>query len=293
MKNISRLLIILLSASFILSSCEDEDVLNLPDFTVPVILLSDNTSGVIIISDVGTPAEATFNFTLDAENFDGSSDGHKFYVGRSGTTSTLIDVTLIATFSGGGTGEIVTIQGSELPSSQNITLAQLASAVGVPISDMGGGDSFVITYEYRIDSNNSGNILLVTTPGNDYCGGSTNEGEFCTMRVDIVCQLAEVVTDPFPGDYVVDMVDSYGDGWNGATIEATLDGAVTVLTVEGGTGGPVNFNVPAGSSSLGFVFTSGDWDSEITWEISDPAGNSMATGGPSPPIGPITLSVCL
>ena len=259
MKNISRLLVILLSASFILSSCEDEDVQRFPDFVTPVVLLADNTSATIVISDVGTPAEATLDFTLDAENFDGASDGHKFFVGRSGATSTLIDVTFIANYSGAAgsaSGDLFTLQASELPSSQSITLTQLSNAVGIPVGDMNGGDVIVISYTYRIDADNSGDIRELGTPSADYCGGFTDEGEFCNMRVEIVCALQTEVIDPFPGDYTLEMSDSFGDGWNGATLEVDLDGVVTPYFIADGGSASANVTVSAGTGSMTISFTS-------------------------------------
>ena len=79
--------------------------------------------------------------------------------------------------------------------------------------------------------------------------------------------------------YVIDMQDSYGDGWNGASIAVNVNG--TVLANWGLTSGS------AGSDSLetlngdvvDFLFTGGSWDSEITFQITDPAGNNIYNGG--------------
>ena len=79
--------------------------------------------------------------------------------------------------------------------------------------------------------------------------------------------------------YVVDMQDSYGDGWNGASIAVNVNG--TVLANWGLSSGA------AGSDSLetlngdvvDFIFTGGSWDSEITFQITDPAGNNIYNGG--------------
>ena len=37
---------------------------------------------------------------------------------------------------------------------------------------------------------------------------------------------------PFPGDYVIDMHDSYGDGWNGASVSVEIDGVTTHYTLD-------------------------------------------------------------
>ncbi len=291
MKHISRLFILFLSASVIFSACEDEDVLRAPDFYTPVVLLATNvTNNVWETSEL---PDAAFTFTLDEENFDGAADGHKFFVGRSGTTSTLIDVTLLGSLNGGPATPLVTYQASQLPVQVNLSASVVASAFGLSVSDLTPGDVIAVTYEYNIDADNSGTIYTLGTPGNDYCGGFTNEGEWCTFTISIVCSLADVVQDPFPGDYVINFEDSYGDGWNGATIEATVDGVTTAYTLEGGSSGSATVNIPAGTSTLSFAFTSGDWDSEISYQILDPAGNVMASAVPTPAVGGITLAVCL
>ncbi len=291
MKNISRLLILFLSASVLFTACEDEDVLRAPDFYTPVVLLATNvTNNVWETSEL---PDAAFTFTLDEENFDGAADGHKFFVGRSGTTSTLIDVTLLAALNGGSAQPVATFQASELPAQVSISASDVANTFGIGVDDLAPGDVIAITYEYNIDADNSGTVYKLGTPGNDYCGGFTNEGEWCTFTISIVCSLADVVQNPFPGDYVLEFQDSYGDGWNGATIEATIDGVTTAYTLEAGSGGNAIVNVPDGTSTLEFAFTSGDWDSEITYQIIDPAGNEMASAGPTPAVGTITLSVCL
>ena len=79
--------------------------------------------------------------------------------------------------------------------------------------------------------------------------------------------------------YVIDMQDSYGDGWNGASIAVNVNG--TTLATWGLSSGA------AGSDSLetlngdvvDFSFTGGSWDSEITFQITDPAGNNIYNGG--------------
>ena len=188
MKNISRLLIMLLSASFLLSSCEDEDVQRFPDFTIPVVLLATNVSGEFGWSDLNN---ANYSFTLDAENFDGAADGHKFFVGRSGTTSTLIDVTLFINF---GTEQAVleTFQASELPTTVEVSPTRATSLLGLDISSLEKGDSFLITYEYTIDADNTGNTIVLGTPGADYCGGFTDQGEFCSLGISVTGDELEV-----------------------------------------------------------------------------------------------------
>lgn len=95
------------------------------------------------------------------------------------------------------------------------------------------------------------------------------------------------------GNWTLKMEDSYGDGWNGAAITAVIDGVSTDHTLADGLSGTKIVNVPAGSKTLKFLFKSGDWDSEVTFEILAPNGNVAGKGGPTPKVGEIVLNACV
>ncbi len=80
--------------------------------------------------------------------------------------------------------------------------------------------------------------------------------------------------------YIVTMYDSYGDGWNGAYLEVKRNG-----TFVGNLQCFTSFNIDSVYSQTGdnieFTFYSGNWDSEITFNIKDPQGNIL-TSGPAP-----------
>lgn len=95
------------------------------------------------------------------------------------------------------------------------------------------------------------------------------------------------------GNWTLKMSDSYGDGWNGAAVTAVINGVSTNYTLDDGPSGTHTINVPAGSQTLKFLFKSGDWDEEVTFEILAPNGNKAATGGPTPKVGEIILNACV
>ncbi len=111
----------------------------------------------------------------------------------------------------------------------------------------------------------------------------------CKIDWTIVC--ADAIAEP-PGDYIIVMNDSYGDGWNGAAIRVVEDGTETDYTLDSGSSTTITVTVPDGVSTLTFEFISGDWDSEVTFTITSPKGNVIAKGGPSPGVGEITLDLC-
>ncbi len=92
------------------------------------------------------------------------------------------------------------------------------------------------------------------------------------------------LTIPGTGDYKVRLHDTYGDGWDVASLDVLVNG-VTVLnniTLPNGTG-PLDFpfNANAGDHVV-TVYTAGSWPGENWYEILDHGNNVLATDGPPP-----------
>ena len=80
--------------------------------------------------------------------------------------------------------------------------------------------------------------------------------------------------------YVVDMQDSYGDGWNGAAIEVSINGVlVTSFTIATGAAAIDSISTYTGDN-VSFDFVSGTWDTEITFTITAPDGTNVGSYGP-------------
>ena len=92
-------------------------------------------------------------------------------------------------------------------------------------------------------------------------------------------------TELLVGDacYSIDMYDSYGDGWNSASITVWEDGAevdsFTLDYFDGSEGSDTYCGTD--SSSIEFTFNSGSYDYEIDFEITDPDGATIAAGSGS------------
>ncbi len=146
------------------------------------------------------------------------------------------------------------------------------------------GDAFQIRWEFTTDDgrvfDNWGISVCTEFPGAN-----------CSVNWAAICN--PVIEEP-EGDYVITMEDSYGDGWNGASIIVSLNGVETEYTVSEAQEdfNEVTITAPPGSTSLTFEFKGGDYDSEVTYQIVSPKGNVIAKGGPSPPVGEITLNLC-
>lgn len=113
-------------------------------------------------------------------------------------------------------------------------------------------------------------------------------GANCAVNWATVC--SQIIAQP-AGDYTLKMVDSYGDGWNGAAIKVVVNGVGTNYTAAG-TGATTVVTVPGGTTTLTFEWVSGSFDSECTFQIISQKGNIIAKGGPSPKAGVLILDLC-
>ncbi|MBC8464170.1 MAG: hypothetical protein H8D62_00670, partial [Bacteroidetes bacterium] len=81
-------------------------------------------------------------------------------------------------------------------------------------------------------------------------------------------------------DHTLDLVDSWGDGWNGGSLEVTVDGVATAYTIDAGTAATYTVTVPDGMS-VDLAYTAGGWANENSFTFTDCNGNvlaSMASG---------------
>jgi len=88
-------------------------------------------------------------------------------------------------------------------------------------------------------------------------------------------------------DHTFVMNDSYGDGWNGSTVDLSVDGVVIAEAItaidSGGVGTPsteeYTFSAQEGSSITLSNWTTGSWTGEVSWSILDGTGLELASGG--------------
>jgi hypothetical protein len=194
-----------------------------------------------------------------------------------------------------------------------VTLGEASSAAG--ISNYGVGDNYLMRLE------------LVLTDGRSFSSSSTSgslQGSYFSSPfswgVPILCQ-------PVDGDYLVDMQDSYGDGWqtdagnggsglkavltlaDGSTlieevgmcspygadnIGTAMDPAMGICTGPASTsfyGATATVTIPAGTQLAVWQWP-GDTYGEISFQIYGPAGNLLLdTGGPGAGTGAGQLDV--
>ena len=96
-------------------------------------------------------------------------------------------------------------------------------------------------------------------------------------------------------DYSFNLSDSYGDGWNGATVDVSVNGSIFASAVTGADMGGLANAGPCGTVSIpvsnGNIISltnwvSGSYDTEISWNITDVNGSIVASGifGDSPSV---------
>ncbi len=110
------------------------------------------------------------------------------------------------------------------------------------------------------------------------------DGDLVSFNWEVV--VADVAAGS-PACYSLEMRDSFGDGWNGASVQVREDGtsignfSVSLAQSSAATG---NFCVADGAL-VELYFTGGTWDSEVSYDLIDAGGNvlfsqSQIPGGP-------------
>lgn len=117
-------------------------------------------------------------------------------------------------------------------------------------------------------------------------------GANCSFNWAVVC--SQDIPIPAGGGTIrIDGQDSYGDGWNGAAINVVIDGVTTAYTFTSGASDGWDIVLTGSESEIYFEFVSGDWDSEVTFQITYTDGATViASWGPSPPEGRVVVNLC-
>ncbi len=165
-----------------------------------------------------------------------------------------------------------------------LTLTEIADALGLNPGNYTGGDSFTIRFEINLTD---GRRFSNDNTGATVAGGSFFRSPFI-YTVNVNC----VPLAPIPGDYIIEYIDLYGDGWNGGFITVTIDGESTNYSLDSGDFGEDIFNVPDGTVSLELTYTAGNWEAENIYTIYAPGDVIAASDGPGPLPGVIVLSLC-
>lgn len=180
------------------------------------------------------------------------------------------------------------------------TFQEVLDALGLISGQYDGGDQIILRLE------------LVLTDGRSYtndAGGTVSGGSFFSSPFQY-SNLLVCLGAPPAGDWVVNMHDSFGDGWQtndpngGPGITITLDtGEVfevglcspyvpdTYECTNDFSNGSATVTIPVGTLSADWFFP-GDVYGEISFEIYAPSGNQVAAYGTGSAAGSIALNLC-
>ncbi len=256
-------------------SCEDDEKNRLDEFQLGgFVRFAEPFPTIVNIATLDEAAGITVSATLEAP------DGNVASYSMEASANVGGDIYGPVAF-----GETVT----SFPSSLTITMTELAATLGFDIVDVGFADTFSFTGTVVNDQG----VVYTSDPltfdsDTNEAGGGNNSGDLLAeagyrnafeFEFAIPCPPNN---DPISGDWTIEMTDLYGDGWDGAFLTVEIDGASTNYTIVDGDSATHTFTVPAGTGVLRISYTSGAWEEEHIYTITNPNAQTFGSFGPEP-----------
>lgn len=144
----------------------------------------------------------------------------------------------------------------------------MLDVIGISADIIDGGDLFILRYDLNLTDGRS--FTDVDTGVNVRTTSHTTPFRYSSV---VVCFKV-----PEPGDWILEMEDVYGDGWNGGVITVSIDGVETDYAASGSTT-TATITIPDGTSRLLFTYTAGDWEGENLYTFTDPNGVVVLSDG--------------
>jgi len=202
-KQLNKIVLLLLSV-VVLSSCDSDDkainqVFDGVEYGAVLRKLE-----IVSASYNLTDLNSAFTITVEEqdEEYGALLSEVDVYVSRSGNEAMAFSVPASA-FTIGDKGLPVT--------TISVTLGQALTALGL-------GSNYDVGDVYGI------RLSLKLTDGREFSAASASGSLQGSYFASPFYYTAPILCTPKPGDYVVDMQDSYGDGWQGDGIKVTFDG---------------------------------------------------------------------
>jgi len=162
------------------------------------------------------------------------------------------------------------------------TLAEAVAAMGLSNTEFAPADVAVFDLELELTD---GRKFDAGDMGGSVTGGFFNSPMTYSGLI-IGCP-------PEPGDYVVKMKDSYGDGWQSDRgIVASIDGTETDILLANGTEGTFTLTVPPGTMELKWTYTGDSFPGEVSFDIVGPGGEELGNFS-NPAVGILPVLLCL
>lgn len=217
---------------------------------------------------VGCPLNGSWTLTI-TDNL-GIDNGYVFFWGIDINPSYFPDVTTFTPVIGMGTD-------STFWTGPNIS----------PVSADGNIVSFtpdaVGQYDFTFSAiNNFGcvqdtTVSVTVTPGPEVDAG--DDLVICTDSLQLSGGIAGVPPPPDNCDYTLEMLDTFGDGWNGFSVTILQDGVVVgTYTFPTGTSSTATINLNHGAT-IQINATGGTFDNEVSYNLINPAGEIVFSDG--------------
>ena len=268
-KQLNKIVLLLLSV-VVLSSCESDDkaidqVFDGVEYGAVLRKLE-----IVSASYNLTDLNSAFTITVEEqdEEYGALLSEVDVYVSRSGNEAMAFSVPASA-FTIGDKGLPVT--------TISVTLGQALDALGL-------GSNYDVGDVYGI------RLSLKLTDGREFSAASASGSLQGSYFASPFYYTAPILCTPKPGDYVVDMQDSYGDGWQGDGIKVTFDGGprdaevVYIDMLSSYDGGPgccswtdysETLNVPVGTEGFAWEYMGDSYPGEVSFQIYAPDGSLL------------------
>jgi hypothetical protein len=270
-KQLNKIVLLLLSV-IVISSCESDDKVIDQVFDGisygAVLRKIEITSGSYNLSDLNS----AFSIIVEEqdEEYGALLSEVDVYVSKGGNEALAKTVPASA----------FTIGDKGLPVAEiSVTLGESITALGLG-SNYGVGDEFTIRLSVKL------------TDGREFSASSVSGSIEGSYFASPFVYTSAILCTPKPGDYVVDMQDSYGDGWQGDGIKVTFDGGprdgeeVFIDMLSSGSGGPAccswtesteTLNVPEGTVGFAWEYTGDIFPGEVSFQIYAPDGSLLGS----------------
>ena len=82
------------------------------------------------------------------------------------------------------------------------------------------------------------------------------------------------------GTFTLELYDSFGDGWNGASLDIVINGnQFQNITLANGNGPEIFTFATDSNDVIDFIYNTGSWDNENTYNLTDNSGNLIVSQG--------------
>jgi hypothetical protein len=268
-KQLNKIVLLLLSV-VVLSSCESDD--KAIDQVFDGVSYGAVLRKIEIVSGSYNLTDLNSAFTIIVEEQDEEYGALlsevDVYVSRDGNEAMAFSVPASA-FTIGDKGLPVT--------TISVTLGQALTALGL-------GSNYDVGDVYGI------RLSLKLTDGREFSAASASGSLQGSYFASPFYYTVPILCTPKPGDYVVDMQDSYGDGWQGDGIKVTFDGGprdaevVYIDMLSSYAGGPgccswtsstETLNVPVGTDGFAWEYMGDSYPGEVSFQIYAPDGSLL------------------